>query len=441
MNLRERLTGWLDPPSSGTASSGTPPAPTPGAAGAGAPVATPPNEPGDNLDKIALVLAGGFTVLTGVLTFVGVKDGVLARILRNSPRPALLVFTLVGLAVGCGVIAPAVKGKVRIGLIVVLMVLTGIWLTVELPRFDGGVSGQLPGWLFVLLVLLLLVALLWTWSKETSQKAGLIALGLGFFAFGLFGAFKLAVIEKGDKDRPRLTAAFTTAESRTVLRVTVNAVGLRVNEHVAVTVDAFPEQPPDCAYDKTRCSLLYGSRTGADELGKVDTTIDVPVPVGTYRHFRVLAFICEAARTEGPVIDAQKASPTDDCVPTAAKTAMSDVIAPLPPVRPTLAAVIKSTDAMGSVIDVTASLESFAAGRALNAWVVSTTDAGESRVVARGRIGPTAGGAASMTIPVHVPANIRRICVAAVSGDPVTDERCVATGERSILELPVPIDP
>ena len=171
-----------------------------------------PAETEDPRNGIAKVLAGGFSVVVAGLGAIGVKDGSLDRILRNEPLPAIFVFAFIAAAVGCGVIAPALSRRaiVRGWTVPAALILSLAMLALVLPNF-----GAVPRWTrleaaaaCVLVAALALILI----APTISQKSALIALGLGFFAIGLYGTFKLAVESKSAKDRVRVSASVVTVD-------------------------------------------------------------------------------------------------------------------------------------------------------------------------------------------------------------------------------------
>lgn len=88
--------------------------------------------------------AGGFTLLSGVLLFFGIKEGVLDQALRLQPAATLCVFVLLGLGVLLSLFAPAVSDRstVRVWAVVAALLLLFTAAGVFLPDIADVVEQQ-----------------------------------------------------------------------------------------------------------------------------------------------------------------------------------------------------------------------------------------------------------------------------------------------------------
>src|SRR6266508_6087539 len=254
----------------------------------------PDSDVSTELDKIAKVLAGGFTLVSGLLAFIGIKEGELDRVLRNEPTGALIVFALLGLAVGTGVVAPSVtpKSRVRLGFVVLVIGLSVGIAAAALTRVGSGQGFSMR--VVLLCSALSLIAALILWGRPVLLKASVLLMGLLLFSVGLYGAFELSVEEKAANDRPNLTATFGTKDGSPILTVGVKASGLRVDEDIWAVVwgrnvDKLYECP---TADPNGCPMLFGMRVGADETGRVDKTVEIPLGGGQFWSIRIRALLC-----------------------------------------------------------------------------------------------------------------------------------------------------
>ena len=400
-----------------------PPAPPPPAAGPPAPPA--PCDSADELDKVAKWLAGAFVLLSTVLTFIGIKEGQLDRILRNEPRAALFVFLLVGLAVIGGVVAPAVHPdkRIRLGLVVLAL---GVPVAVAGPFLPDigegpGISGIWAGVAIAGGLLLVGVIAFFLFNLVTSLKAGTIAVALLLFAIGMYGAFKLGVAGKAAKDRPGITAAFSTKDATPVVSVGLKASGLRTDEHLSGTVWGYGSRTTNRELDSfpcgENCLLLYAFRIGADDTGAVDTTFDVPLTPGDFARVSIRTLVChgqalDRSATPGDRLRAEQED-LDRCAPTKEKTAYLDLRIPAIPDRPRLSMSVKPAADDGRQLDVSPAMDGLGGDAVVAVRVFADPGSGRYQQVAAFDIAPAASGAvAPATAPsVTVAAGTRRVCV------------------------------
>lgn len=455
-----RLTGWRDrlisalsapPTSAPQAAAAAPPGP-----GSSSPTSSsgPPTDPVDKLDAIARWVAGAFVLFSSVLSFIGIRDGQLDRILRSEPRAALFVFALIGLAVIGGVVAPAVGPEKRIPLWVVVSAL-GLPMVLSapfLPNLGGGPGIAAEAAAMVLVVGTLVVGCLafLLSGRATSLKASTIALALLLFTIGMYGAVKLGVAGKSAKDRPGVTAEFAVRDTKPVVAVGVKASGLRTDEHLAGTVWGFGSRSTNRELDAFPCGdsclLLYAFRIGADGDGAIDTSFDVPLTPGDFSRVSVIARVCEGEEADHPQgqADVLRAEREDlnKCRPTEGKSAYLDLRVPASPDRPRLIANVKPGPADRMQVDVTPTMDGVGGDGFVAVRIFTAGDLGEYQQMAAFDVAPAPSGEASTpATSVILPTDARRICVTATlvrPGQAVPPSGCEAGAFTAVSQQNVP---
>jgi hypothetical protein len=224
------------------------------------------------LPTLATWMAGAFTLLASLLTFFGIKEGLLDRILRTYPRQSLLIFCLIGLSVLAGVVAPVLRVGWRVRAVVVLFGV-GILATLvglALPDFAPGSDRWFASVAVILSAALAGVLILLLWQAMIPVIAAALAVGLASLAFGLYGAVKLSVESKANPEEPVITARISGVPTDRILDVTVTAAKLEDNEHLAVVVAASSEDRSNHEIGRAR---VY-----PDAAGSINKTIYFGIP-------------------------------------------------------------------------------------------------------------------------------------------------------------------
>lgn len=243
----------------------------------------------DKLEDAGKWIAGSFTAAAAVLTFFGVEGGVLDRVLRTFPRPALFIFCLLAAAVGVGVLAPILKSNQRVAIpLIILVVAIPGWLIwqgfPELPDSgDRVMLGEASARIVAGALVVLAIALR---KSSMAVIAATLVIGIAFFGFGIYGTAKLSVLTKGTSEQPQLSAEIVTEGTNRALKVT--ALASRLDEEYLVIRVSEAGGGEDGA-------LLGSARLNPDVTGAVDRSISFPLPQG-YRREVVLA----AARCPAP---------------------------------------------------------------------------------------------------------------------------------------------
>jgi hypothetical protein len=171
---------------------------------------------------LAAWLAGGFVVLTGLLTAVGSYTGGVARMVRNDPTEAILVFVGVFVAVVLGVVAG------------------------EVAKAGAGEKWGAHLWLML---------------------AGLIV-----FFVSLVVALRIAVESSAREDRPSLNAQLVASDLRMwSVKGTAGTSGLRTDERLQVLVYGVLPDSDDAI-------RLFFSTAGPNSDGVASESFEVPLP-------------------------------------------------------------------------------------------------------------------------------------------------------------------
>jgi hypothetical protein len=276
-------------------------------------------------------------------------------------------------------------------------------------------------------------------------KAADLFVGIMLFTIGTYGAFKIAVRAESAKDRPDLTAQVTTsAEGRTSLKVDVDARGLRVNEYVLLTVQGLVDRSGTSGAERENkcpirgvCTILYSSEVGANQLGVVDKTIEIPLTNTSYRHAKVFARLCGPAQAASD----KGCSPLDGGKPVGSHVGIN---LPVPQRTPSIALTWEEATTSGRIPgSVAVDLVGVGPQRGYLVQVLADTKGSSSLTdLATSRGTGSVTGKLSITVPIRVPVDSKSVCVIAEVGEntPPTPSRprsCKSTGGSTLI-VPVP---
>lgn len=225
-----------------------------------------PNAPQEQvtaLDTIARRLAGGYAVVTVLLTTIGTLEGGLGRLLLNHLKLTLagVVLTLVGLVVA----------------------FLGAYLLAE--------------------------------EKHNRRWAAVVVALLAFVGgIGLIGYAEARSLS--DNERPTITTTASMAAEGSKLEGHITAGGVKADEWVYLRVNGFQATTEDdptnsAGVEGTKSSkaegpmvntLLYQTRAGPDRNGKVDFTFNIPVVLARFDFIRIGA--TRAHTHKGEEVDA-----------------------------------------------------------------------------------------------------------------------------------------
>lgn len=260
-----------------------------------------------DLSKLGSWSAAGFGVLTSVLTFFGIKAGVLDRLLRTDSSAALLVFCFVGMglltALIAGAVAPAVM--IRFGLVTLTCLAMCLLAITIYPKFGDVASlGLIVSALFVVGF----VVAVFTAFARISAVAGLLIIAVLATSLGLYGAVKLSVTSKRGAVGTQVTATFARGDSAGV-DVHARAFGL---DKTGLKVEVFGgiEATPG----RQASELRLGSETlRASLTGDIDETITFPIRKSDWQYVAIRSSQVGAAN---PTATQGRAKPTSGTVKT-----------------------------------------------------------------------------------------------------------------------------
>jgi hypothetical protein len=229
----------------------------------------------EGLTKATDWAAVGFTALAAVLTFFGIKDGLLDRLLRSDPTGALWIFILVGIGVVCALFAPAVQKRATVHATPVLLVLLALGgLTLYFLRNITGEDRREGTNVVAVAAIAFLVALLIALRDvKAPAAAALLVIGVASASMGLYGAAKLSVLSKSFATDSRITATLATTESGERVNVTVLANQREHNELYVQVVGNSSSPAPGLP----QLAIIGTARLAADDAGDIDASLAFPV--------------------------------------------------------------------------------------------------------------------------------------------------------------------
>lgn len=312
--------------------------------------------------------AGGFTLLTGVLAFLGVKEGAVDRLIRASAWETMVIFALVGLGVLLAIIAPVLKETSTVGLHWILgsgaivVILSGLVLGRDLGT-PVQQQWSVQGGLVAVGLWLGLLAFLFRRNVHVPWGLGMAALSLTLIACGVYHAAKVAVLDKLDIVGASIEADLAVADGSQSLSVRAN--GKDVVGPLRITVEGL--RPGE--------HLVLSSHVlRPDRMDSLDATLVVPVNGKTWDELRVVA--CQDPQAEGE----------PPCLP-------RDVFARFPLYRsPAAVGAWLSVDSKGTTLTYSLSAQ----GLSPTTHVKATVRVG-AKVVSTARLTPDADGKVSWT--------------------------------------------
>lgn len=254
----------------------------------------PADKPGvvddTKLAAVATWVAGGFTLLAALLTFFGIREGLLDRILRAYPRQSLFVFCLVGLAVIAATVSPALAPSQRINLALPLLaaLTLGAATWTLLPDFapdDQAATAHLMAAAAAALLLLAAIAAI-RCDLRVPLVAGALLVAVASLALGLYGAAKMSVTSKIGRDRPDVAVSVSGSGAATALTLAVTAARLDQDEAVEIAI-----VDPGSDSGEADDLALGRHRLHPDAGGTVSRTITAPVGTRS-RAVSIRAAIC-----------------------------------------------------------------------------------------------------------------------------------------------------
>lgn len=254
----------------------------------------------EKLPDVAKWASAGFTLLTAILTFFSVKEGVLDRLLRADPTAALWVFILVGLGVVCGVLAPAFAATTRLRttpiVLLVLVIAAFTWRLLDDLQEEGQIL--LTRSMTVLVAVALLLSAWLLWGTSIALMAAVLLVGIAALSMGLYGAAKLSVLTKAYPTEPRVVAQVTRADTGDSIAVTVKASRQDDASLLLILVgDAGTEGDADQERIEAGTEISRAV-VPADAGGQVDASYSFPLDLADWRSVSVR--VCGAPPSDDP---------------------------------------------------------------------------------------------------------------------------------------------
>jgi len=236
---------------------------------------------------------GGFALLTGLLTFFGIKEGVLARVVHDNPLAAMGILLFLGLGVLLAVVAPSIKmgaGAARaplwfLLLVIVALMLATEWLSKDFA--DSPWSGQFNTAKITLTVVSVAVIFLLRFtSLRMPWSYAFAVLAVALVSAGLYIAAKTTILDSTTEGAITATASFGDAPPPG--QVTVKVGGDAIYSTVYVKVD------------DGGASTFGSAQFSPDRGGKLDGSTAVLVPMSAAK---VVVHTCQkqpSAQTDVP---------------------------------------------------------------------------------------------------------------------------------------------
>lgn len=338
----------------------------------------PTEEEAKRLDAAATWLAGGFSVVTVVLTAIGATGGALERMLRNHTMQSRWGFGLAAVAIAMAGFSKS--------------------FFVSDPTFK-----RMKRWKLTRGRLRALALFLVGKSPETLQKR-LLLLGSTAFALGLFLLTDAAAKTPADDEKPAITATFKTADGPLTLHGTVRAGGLRSSSVIHVIATGLWRD--ERSGDLTMKRRLYESRSGPDSTGVVNVTLDVPLTSG-FDHVAIVAAPQDAVDEAHQCTTEVEAKRLEGCFL---------VRTPNVPDRPQVAA-SWDTEKSNPVVKVAVASEGLLRSASVAVVVVAERPKSPNPEIYSAVLAPNAAGVLQQDLTVPVPAGVQSVCVAAMAVD------------------------
>lgn len=285
---------------------------------------------------LAAVLAGGYATVTAVLTYLGVKDDALSRILREEPKAVLFFGALGALGIAMGVVAQQVTlpGQMRA---IAVIITVGLMIVLFPPVADLARSVPVPDdenlwWIIAAVVVIAIVAIALVGSYSLNMNGVLIVVGGVIFALGAYGSIRLAVDSRGQYNVARITTAKVTYAN---------------GERPKVEIGASADGLLDCQYLQVEVNEqeLATAAGGLDSKASVALELPasaLPEPTHAGRH-KVVARIKTRPPEKGP---ASKDKEEAHCPSREGRAATQTIQVAAPAAGPTLTATSDGTSAV-----------------------------------------------------------------------------------------------
>jgi hypothetical protein len=253
-------------------------------------------------------------------------------------------------------------------------------------------------------------------------EAATIYTGLALVGASLLFAVYAGVRTWGDHAQPSVTL---TPKAGDRIAVTVRGDGLRSSDHVVVEVEQLLKGETDGRLAWRPGQPLYGASLGPDGDGKIDETVEIPLPTGDYDDVGARAWIGAKPK---------------DCYAHGNTTGCVRVHVPRPQERPQLAADWETfVRAPRLLIRVSAKNLPQKPLESMTLRVYGVTAAHDRRTLAEWSLAPDAGGKFDRRLNVVVGHAFSDVCIVASTSEQAPD--CPPRDERGSVwsELAVPL--
>lgn len=120
-------------------------------------------------------------------------------------------------------------------------------------------------------------------TTKTTERVALLGGGLVMLIVGLIWMAQLAAKSGSANERPRISTKLAEDEKdRNFLSAEISGAGLKIDEHLIVTVTGRPRDSPEGI-------VLYGARVGPDVTGSAAHSLAIPVRMRQYEAVDVRA--------------------------------------------------------------------------------------------------------------------------------------------------------
>jgi hypothetical protein len=258
--------------------------------------------------------------------------------------------------------------------------------------------------------------------EGSAEEAATIYAGLALVAASLLFAVFAGVQTWGDRSQPSITL---TPKPGDRIAVSVRGSGLRASDHILVEVEQLVRSASRGRLTWRPGQPLYGASLGPDGDGRIDETVDIPLPAGDYDDVGARAWVGE--------------KPTG-CYAHGNTTGCVRVHVPRPQERPQLA-VDWETFVRAPRLTIRLSAKNLPQrpARSMTLRVYGIATGGGRRELARWSLAPNAEGSFDRRLSVVVGHSFADVCVVASTSEAAPS--CPAGSDLGTVwsELAVPL--
>lgn len=242
-----------------------------------------PKTEASKLGDLLKWVGGGFALLTGIATFFGIQQGVVARIVRIHPYPVLWVFILVGVAVVLALTVPAITSNTSVPWW--LVVLLGGAVVVASVFLSPDLRGRQPDtpWTWLVIVAIGVTAAVLAFVKNPSPtlswSVALVIIAVTCLSCGLYIVTKLSVLEKMRLESAAVISSVSMSGGQSMVDISAAGTELAGPVRVRVVGQSTGEDEETVLGEQ----VLMPSRAGT-----LEAKVSIPIP-GTLATVRVLS--------------------------------------------------------------------------------------------------------------------------------------------------------